>query len=356
MKKAIYIFLTVVCVCLTGIVVFADHIVDTKANDTVEHQWYYNHEETQRNIIPEDIKENTAKAMVVSADLPDGATAVKAMTLSETAAIEGKTEVEEETAAIEEPLVTEEPTESEETVEAFEAAAIEDEAFMEADEEVFEEPSLSLPAYIEPIVRTVEVDTDPMSITTIVNHMYVLSEDFVPDDMVYAEVFFNCVAGDEKRMMRKEAAEELKKMFDAAKEKGLKLCAMSGYRSYERQNRLHLNNVRLYGEEYADCYSAKAGESEHQLGLAMDISSLSNNYSLDYNFSSTAEGQWLAENACEFGFIIRYPKDKEDVTGFAFEPWHFRYVGKQLAEYLTMNELTLDEYYGISAETDTQQN
>ena len=81
----------------------------------------------------------------------------------------------------------------------------------------------------------------------------------------------------------------------------------------------------------------------------MDISSASNGYSLDYELADKKEGKWLIENCSEYGFIVRYPKDKEEITGYAYEPWHFRYVGKRLAEYLTMNELTLDEYYGSKA-------
>ena len=124
-----------------------------------------------------------------------------------------------------------------------------------------------------------------------------------------------------------------------AKALGLNIPLVSGYRSYETQEKLYNKYVKKDGEKKANTYSAKPGESEHQTGLAFDIGSV------DRSFANTIEAKWLAENAYLYGFIIRYPKDKEEITGYNYEPWHLRYVGQELAKYLKKNNLTLEEYY-----------
>ena len=124
-----------------------------------------------------------------------------------------------------------------------------------------------------------------------------------------------------------------------AKALGLNIPLVSGYRSYETQENLYNKYVKKDGEKKANTYSAKPGESEHQTGLAFDIGSV------DRSFANTIEAKWLAENAYLYGFIIRYPKDKEEITGYNYEPWHLRYVGQELAKYLKKNNLTLEEYY-----------
>lgn len=98
--------------------------------------------------------------------------------------------------------------------------------------------------------------------------------------------------------------------------------------------------------EAANQFSARAGESEHQTGLAMDISSKSVNFSLTQSFAQTREGKWLEENASEFGFIIRYPEGKEHITGYQFEPWHLRYVGKNPSLEIASRNITLEGYLG----------
>lgn len=118
-------------------------------------------------------------------------------------------------------------------------------------------------------------------------------------------------------------------MFDAAKKEGYELAAVSGYRSYDRQKVIFDNEVSLKGERKAKEAVAYPGESEHQTGLAMDISSRSNGFELNEAFGSTADGKWVQDNAYKYGFIIRYPKNKEDITKYEYEPWHLRYVGKK---------------------------
>lgn len=140
------------------------------------------------------------------------------------------------------------------------------------------------------------------------------------------------------------ALEHLEKMIKAAKDEiNKELIAFSGFRSYNYQNNLYDNEVENYGEEDASKYCAKPGHSEHQTGLAFDIGGDMDHW-LEESFGETEEGIWLRENAHRFGFILRYPMGKTFVTGFAYEPWHFRYVGIEHSKYIYENELTLEEY------------
>ena len=136
------------------------------------------------------------------------------------------------------------------------------------------------------------------------------------------------------------------KMQQAASKDGISLSVISGFRSYARQNTLYQNYVNKDGKNKADTYSARPGYSEHQSGLAADINSLSQ------SFENTKEGKWLSSHCYEYGFIIRYPKGKEDETGYIYEPWHIRYVGKKLATTLYNNGdwITLENYFGIQSQ------
>ena len=125
------------------------------------------------------------------------------------------------------------------------------------------------------------------------------------------------------------------------------LTAVSGYRSFERQREIYESNLAVKGPEHTRLYSAEAGKSEHQTGLAMDISTPSIHSGLTTDFEATPEGLWLRENAPDYGFILRYPSGKEGITGYAFEPWHFRYIGKIPAGYITARRITLEEYYQL---------
>ena len=147
-----------------------------------------------------------------------------------------------------------------------------------------------------------------------------------------------------KRYIRKEAARALECLFMRAKESKVMLGAVSGYRSYDRQEELYRQSVNQNGEEYAKRYQARAGYSEHQTGLAMDVSGESNQYELTEFFALTKEGIWLKNHCWKEGFIIRYPKGKEAITGYGFEPWHLRYVGRNEAEVIMRCGLTLEEY------------
>ena len=129
----------------------------------------------------------------------------------------------------------------------------------------------------------------------------------------------------------------------AANEEGLSIYVVSGYRSFSTQDGLYNRYVARDGQAAADTYSARPGHSEHQTGLAIDVNSVS------YSFANTPEGQWLAANAHRFGFIIRYPENKQSITGYMYEPWHIRYIGKALAPLVYDSGLCLEEYFGITS-------
>lgn len=180
----------------------------------------------------------------------------------------------------------------------------------------------------------------------LVNKEFFFPEEYVPTDLVRPEVAFSFGEEDiEKSLMRKEAAEALEKMFVEAKNNGIELFAVSGYRSYTRQKSLFDAETNRVGEEKAAQAVAIPGSSEHQSGLAMDISSKAVKNYLVEDFEDTEEGKWLAKNAHRFGFILRYPKGKESITNYMYEPWHFRYVGVKAAKIIYKNNWTLEEYF-----------
>lgn len=126
----------------------------------------------------------------------------------------------------------------------------------------------------------------------------------------------------------------------AAEVEGFSLPLLSGYRSYDYQVDLYQSYVDVDGVENADQYSARPGYSEHQSGLCFDVGEIS------YTYGDTQQGQWLAKHCAEYGFIIRYPKGKEHITGYTYEPWHIRYVGKEIATFIMNEGITLEEYLG----------
>ena len=189
---------------------------------------------------------------------------------------------------------------------------------------------------------------NPENKLTLVNKVFALPEDYIPGDLVRPDVEFSFGNQDiEKSYMRQEAASALEKMFADAKSQDIHLFAVSGYRSYQRQDDNFHNKVNKIGEEAAAKIVAYPGNSEHQTGLAMDISSQSANFKLTEQFGGTPEGKWLMENAHRFGYILRYPKGLETITGYNYEPWHYRYVGLKAAAEIYKNQLTLEEYFNI---------
>ena len=149
------------------------------------------------------------------------------------------------------------------------------------------------------------------------------------------------------RKMEKDSAEALERLFNAAENDNIILLGVSGYRDYDYQEKLYNDKVDRSGKEEADKYVAQPGASEHQTGLAMDV--LSDEYTtLDEGFKNTKAYNWIAENCYKYGFIIRYPEGKEQITGYDYEPWHLRYVGNEAAEQIACNGITLEEYLNIS--------
>lgn len=184
------------------------------------------------------------------------------------------------------------------------------------------------------------------NVMALVNKEFYFPEDYIPEDLVKPEVEFSFGEVDlEKSLMRKEAAEALEKMFTNAAENGIEIFAVSGYRSYSRQKSLYDAEVNRVGIEKAEQAVAIPGASEHQSGLAMDISSRSNKLFLNTAFANTTEGKWLKENAHRFGYILRYPNEKMDITNYMYEPWHFRYVGVKAATIMYEHNWTLEEYF-----------
>lgn len=143
-----------------------------------------------------------------------------------------------------------------------------------------------------------------------------------------------------------EARAAFEEMKQAAAKDGLYINAFSTYRSYWSQNGLYWNYVSTYGQEPTDTFSARAGFSEHQTGLAFDIGGADRSLWAEQDFQYTDEAEWLKNNCYKYGFILRYPEGKEWKTGFVYESWHFRYVGKEHSQYFNNNNLTLEEYLG----------
>lgn len=172
----------------------------------------------------------------------------------------------------------------------------------------------------------------------LVNKYYYLDKDYVPDQL---ENIDNKYALNGMKLVKvaKEAFEIM--ASDAAKE-NLKIVAMSTYRSYNYQVNLYNRYAKEDGIEAADTYSGRAGHSEHQTGLAVDVYDTEQNYT---DFEKTNEFKWMMEHAHEYGFILRFPKDKVEETGYMYESWHYRYVGKDVAKYIKENNISFEEYY-----------
>ncbi|WP_226576660.1 D-alanyl-D-alanine carboxypeptidase family protein [Halobacillus litoralis] len=188
---------------------------------------------------------------------------------------------------------------------------------------------------------------NPESLNVVVNKERKLPSNYIPEDLTVPDVPFSFSEFAPKKQMRKEAAQALEELFTAAQQDGLDLVAASGYRSYDRQKQIYDRNVDVYGKEETDKFSARPGTSEHQTGLAMDVTSAQMAFKLNQSFGKTDEGEWLAEHAHEYGFVIRYIKGSEDITGYTYEPWHLRYVGKQYSTDVYEQELTLEEFFGF---------
>ena len=182
--------------------------------------------------------------------------------------------------------------------------------------------------------------TDPASPTVLVNKTTPLKPaDYVPDGLT--------PAGGSENLMVPEAAVALAVLLDHAANEGHPLIVESAYRSHARQAQLYQGYVARYGEAYASTISAKPGTSEHQLGLAADVGLATGECSLERCFGDTPAGKWVASNAAEFGFVVRYAQGQEKVTGFGYEPWHLRYLGVDVVSAMeAAGAETLEEFAG----------
>ena len=173
----------------------------------------------------------------------------------------------------------------------------------------------------------------------IVNKTYYLNETYTNTEM---SSISNRYSYGTNQMVTNETFNAFLNMFNDAKKEDLTLIVNSSFRSYEEQTDIYNKYKNYKGEEYADSIAARPGHSEHQTGMAIDIQTYGSSAE---TFEDTEEFKWLSENAYKYGFILRYPKDKEYITGYAYESWHYRYVGEEVAKYIQENNITFDEYY-----------
>jgi len=175
----------------------------------------------------------------------------------------------------------------------------------------------------------------------LVNRKYGLSKYYEPENSTIPNIEFTDEATDEEKHVAGIVVKPLEDMVNKAKEEGVILLGNSAYRSYRSQTKTYNNRVEAEGQERADAYVARPGFSEHQTGLCIDITNRDK-----YFVKGTKEADWLAKNCYKFGFIIRYPYGKKNVTGIEYEPWHVRYVGKKAAKDIYDKKITLEEYLG----------
>ena len=173
--------------------------------------------------------------------------------------------------------------------------------------------------------------------TSLIDAEHPLPADYVPSNLVDTGIPFDALPGDPKRLLEKKAAQAALALFSRGRQENISLYGISGYRSFARQKELFTGSP----------YVAAPGTSEHQSGLALDVSCPAIHMELTEAFDQTPEYAWLLRYAPLYGFILRYPANKISITKIPYEPWHIRYVTKPLATYLTMTGLTLEEYHSL---------
>jgi len=186
--------------------------------------------------------------------------------------------------------------------------------------------------------KNIKIIDEEDDILVLVNKNNKLTKSYIPKDLQKLNIKYS----NEDKYLREMAKNSFEKLSKKAKKEGLKIIAVSAYRSFDYQENLFNNYVVEYGKKYALKCSAKPGHSEHQTGLAVDVMGSNNDYN---KFAETKEFIWMRENAHKYGFILRYPKGKENITGFKYEPWHYRYVGRFIATIIHSEKLTLEEFF-----------
>lgn len=193
-----------------------------------------------------------------------------------------------------------------------------------------ETPSVSEPVETQqPEVEIIDYDFDrDDSIQRLVNSDHPLDPSYEPSDLVEVPVTNN----HDHQLLRKEASDALVEMFDAAKEEGIELKLVSGYRDYTLQKSLWYTYVNKCGYKTANRIDCLPGKCEHQLGLAVDLGFKDGKCELKWCVDKHQGYDWLVDNSYKYGYILRYPKDSEDITGLMYSPWSFRYLGKECAK------------------------
>ena len=190
--------------------------------------------------------------------------------------------------------------------------------------------------------------TEPASIWVVVNKKNALPIGYKPADLTVPNVALRLSKTHEQMQFSGKAVPDLEAMFAAAQKDGVELVFGSAYRSGVLQKQFYDSYVARDGRDKADTYSARPGHSEHQTGLAVDITRADGKCHLEKCFEDTPEGKWIAANSYKYGFILRYLEGKEAITGYTYEPWHLRFVGRELAlEMNKHNMLTLEEFFGL---------
>lgn len=185
--------------------------------------------------------------------------------------------------------------------------------------------------------KNIKVISNPDDILVLVNKNNQLPRDYSPNDLETINEFYAY----QDKQVRSFVKEAFERLSEDALILGYKIIVSSAFRDYEYQNLLYQGYVEEKGKDYADRCSARPGHSEHQTGLSIDVTGTN----LDYNlFEESNEFEWMRDNAHLYGFIMRYPKGKEDITGFKYEPWHYRYVGLEVATLIHDKGITLEEY------------
>lgn len=189
-----------------------------------------------------------------------------------------------------------------------------------------------------------ETDTSKGNLI-LVNKFNKLPNDYTPNKLVNIKDWY---AYPNAKEMDEEAYYSFISMFNSAKEDNISIAINYSYRTYDDQDEIYNYYKSQYGSDYADGYAARAGHSEHQTGLVIDVL-ISKGYDKT-NFDTSPEYAWLQSNAHKYGYILRYPKDKEHITGYSYESWHYRYVGVDVATYIYEHNITFDEYYAYFLE------
>jgi len=199
------------------------------------------------------------------------------------------------------------------------------------------EPALKKPNTPAPLNKQKYSLDEPSSLWAVINKQRPLPSTYSPSDLT------NANGG----LLRSEASSALEQLLSASSNNGVPMSIISSYRSYSTQQSTYNGWVARDGQAQADTYSARPGHSEHQTGLAVDLGNGTCN--LEICFGNTPAGQWLAKNAHSYGFIIRYQNGKQAITGYQYEPWHLRYLGKELAAEIYKSGQTMEEFFGLPA-------